>query len=82
MIVVKMLKLGRTMKRVRVFGAACLMVAMSSVVLAEDGPPSDPGGMCAIVVDLPIPESVKFTLQVLLGCLCFPPDPCGGGGGD
>ena len=69
------------MKRVRisVFVAACLTMFMSGAVLADD-PPTDPGGMCAIVVDLPIPESVKFTLQVLLGCLCFPPDPCGGGG--
>ena len=71
------------MKRVRisVFGAVCLMMFMSSAVVADD-PPTDPGGICTLVVNLPLPQPAIDVLQALLGCVCKPPDPCGGGGGD
>ncbi len=77
------------MKRILIsfFGVVCLTIAMSSAVLAKPGqgkggPPINPGGVCAIVVGLPMPGSVRATLLALFECPCFPPDPCGGGGGD
>ncbi len=72
------------MKRILIsfFGVVCLTIAMSSAVVAKPGqgkggPPENPGVVCAIVKDLPIPNGVKDALLALFGCEsppCVPPD--------
>ena len=55
---------------------AIAALLLSSIVLAgpgegQGGPSEDPGGVCAVVADLPLPASVIDALLELFGCDCF-----------
>ena len=58
---------------------AIATLVLSSAVLAgpgqgQGGPPEDPGGVCAIVSDLPLPGFVINAALALFGCSdCVPP---------
>ena len=58
---------------------ATLLLSIA-VLAGPKGPPADPGGVCAVVRDLPIPQPVITRLLELLGCACLdgsvPPPPC------
>ena len=57
---------------------AIATLVLSSAVLAgpgqgQGGPPEDPGGVCAAVAALPLPEFVINALGALF-CPCIPPE--------